>query len=263
VAPPIVHDVLASPGRPLDGQARAFMEPRFGADFGGVRVHTDARAAESARAVDAVAYTVGSDVVFGAGEYRPGTAAGDRLIAHELAHVVQQGGAQARQERLQRSASSSSSGGGGGRPPEGTPRCVTVMGCRQVDHWLAGDILGQNHCYVNFMDEAGSYWLIEAGPLDNDSTHVGAWAKPNTWENRGNRIMGQIRSTEDCRRFRECLMETQRRYHDAHLPYDASGGPNSNSFSEFLANRCGVPAIYTSLYDHQWNYWRSHTRPFQ
>jgi Domain of unknown function (DUF4157) len=66
------------------------MEPRFGHNFGNVRVHTGEKAAESARAVDALAYTVGRDVVFGAGRYAPGTAAGQRLLAHELAHVVQQ-----------------------------------------------------------------------------------------------------------------------------------------------------------------------------
>ncbi len=147
--PPIVHEVLRSPGRPLDPATRAFMEPRFGHDFSRVplqnatpriaqssltvgpvndrfeheadrvaetvmegpvlntsietgtqvghdfshvRVHTDARAAESARAVNARAYTVGRDVVFGARQYAPGTIAGEKLIAHELAHVVQQHG---------------------------------------------------------------------------------------------------------------------------------------------------------------------------
>jgi hypothetical protein len=90
--PPIVHDVLNSSGRPLDAGTRAFMEPRFGHDFSGVRVHTDARAAESARAVNALAYTVGRDVVFGEGQYEPETSEGKRLMAHELTHVVQQGG---------------------------------------------------------------------------------------------------------------------------------------------------------------------------
>jgi hypothetical protein len=88
--PPIVHDVLNSSGRPLDAGTRAFMEPRFGHDFSGVRVHTDAKAAESAQAVNALAYTVGRDVVFGAGQYAPGTSEGKRLMAHELTHVVQQ-----------------------------------------------------------------------------------------------------------------------------------------------------------------------------
>lgn len=91
VAPPVVHEVLAGPGRPLDPAARGFLEPRLGADLGGVRVHTGARAAQSARAVGALAYTVGRDVVFGAGQYAPETQAGRRVLAHELAHVVQQG----------------------------------------------------------------------------------------------------------------------------------------------------------------------------
>ncbi len=90
--PPVVHDVLRSPGQPLDVQTRAFMEPRFGHDFSSVRVHTDAKAAESARAVNALAYTVGRDVVFGVGQYAPQSYAGRRLMAHELTHVAQQCG---------------------------------------------------------------------------------------------------------------------------------------------------------------------------
>lgn len=93
--PPIVHKVLRSPGQPLDAQTLAFMEPRFGHDFSGVRVHTDAKAAESARDVNALAYTVGRDVVFGAGQHSPRTSAGRRLMAHELTHVVQQTNANA------------------------------------------------------------------------------------------------------------------------------------------------------------------------
>jgi len=88
--PASVHDVLRSPGEPLDPATRAFMEPRLGHDFGNVRIHTDARAAESARGVNALAYTVGRDVVFGAGQYDPGTETGKKLLGHELAHVVQQ-----------------------------------------------------------------------------------------------------------------------------------------------------------------------------
>ena len=76
------------------------MEPRFGHDFSQVRVHTDARAAESARAVNALAYTVGRDVVFGTGQYMPGTMEGKRLMAHELTHVVQQGGSVGVLEKL-------------------------------------------------------------------------------------------------------------------------------------------------------------------
>src|SRR5687767_2004722 len=71
--PPIVNEVLHSPGQSLDGKARAFFEPRFGYDFSQVRVHTDSRAADSAQAVKALAYTVGRDVVFGGGQYAPET----------------------------------------------------------------------------------------------------------------------------------------------------------------------------------------------
>lgn len=92
VAPPIVHDVLRSPGQPLDRATRAEMEPRFGQDFSRVRVHSDSRAAESARAVNAQAYTVGNNIVFGADQYSSSTF-GLRLLAHELAHTVQQNSA--------------------------------------------------------------------------------------------------------------------------------------------------------------------------
>jgi hypothetical protein len=88
--PPIVHEVLNSPGQPLDPATRALMEPRFGHDFSHVRVHTDARASESARAVNALAYTVGRDVVFAEGRYEPNAEQGRKLLAHELTHTIQQ-----------------------------------------------------------------------------------------------------------------------------------------------------------------------------
>jgi hypothetical protein len=87
-APPIVHEVLKSPGQPLDKDTRRFFEPRFGHDFSKVRVHTDWRAAESAQAVGALAYTVGHRIVFGRGEFAPNDLAGRQLLAHELAHVA-------------------------------------------------------------------------------------------------------------------------------------------------------------------------------
>lgn len=89
--PPIVHEVLRSPGHPLDAATRAFFEPRFGHDFSKVRLHTGSQAAESTNAVQARAYTVGREIVFGVNEYKPGTAAGSAVLAHELTHVVQQG----------------------------------------------------------------------------------------------------------------------------------------------------------------------------
>ena len=92
----VVRDGLATVGEPLDPHFRNQLEQGFGQDLGDVRVHTDGTAAESARRVGAGAFTVGPDVVFGAGRYRPGDAEGWRLLSHEIAHVLQQRGAPSR-----------------------------------------------------------------------------------------------------------------------------------------------------------------------
>ena len=113
-ATPMVHSVLATSGQPLDAATREFFSSRFGHDFANVRVHADAAAAESARSLHALAYTVGGDVVFGAGQYAPGTRAGQQLLAHELAHVVQQ------------TASSASAGPSTPRHGDPTPAVTTA-----------------------------------------------------------------------------------------------------------------------------------------
>jgi hypothetical protein len=140
--PPIVHDVARSPGEPLDPATRAFMEPRFGHDFSSVRVHSGAAAEQAAREVNASAYTLGNHLAFAAGRYAPGTREGDRLLAHELAHTIQQGAsaplanAQARTGRappaLQRSAApviqreGPDTGAGGATGTTGTAGAVTA-----------------------------------------------------------------------------------------------------------------------------------------
>ena len=104
--PPIVNEVLRSHGQPLDPQTRATMESRFEHDFSGVRVHTDAKAAESSRAVNATAYTFGQSIAFDSDRYAPQHDTGRRLLAHELAHVVQQsrGGAGLPNDRSEQAA---------------------------------------------------------------------------------------------------------------------------------------------------------------
>jgi Domain of unknown function (DUF4157) len=92
LAPPIVHNVLRSPGQPLEAKTRAFMERRFQADFSHVRVHADSTASQSARAINALGYTVGADVVLDARASDPTSRDGLKILAHELAHVVQQRG---------------------------------------------------------------------------------------------------------------------------------------------------------------------------
>ena len=93
-APAAVHNVVNSPGRPLDHATRSFFEPRFGRDLSGIEVHTDPAAAESARSINALAYASGRDLVFDTGQYAPEAPEGKKLLAHELAHVFQQDGAQ-------------------------------------------------------------------------------------------------------------------------------------------------------------------------
>lgn len=89
--PPVVYAVLNSPGQPLDRETRSFFERRFDHDFSQVRVHADASAADSARTLNALAYTVGQNLVFGSGQFAPHTGAGRSLLAHELTHVTQTG----------------------------------------------------------------------------------------------------------------------------------------------------------------------------
>ena len=79
-------------GEPLRPASRSFFEQRFGHDFSSVRIHSDDRAAQSAKGINAQAYTTGPHIIFGAGHYSPDTQAGQKLLAHELTHVIQQGG---------------------------------------------------------------------------------------------------------------------------------------------------------------------------
>lgn len=95
---------LQGGGQPLLQSERAFFEPRFGVDFSKVRVHSDSGATETARAINAKAFTLGQNVVFGAGQYAPGTVEGQRLLAHELTHVVQQGSHEAQPQTLRRTS---------------------------------------------------------------------------------------------------------------------------------------------------------------
>jgi hypothetical protein len=96
----LAKHALSQRGEPLPDSARRAMDPVFGQDFSDVRIHTGGAAADSARSINASAYTVGRNVVFGAGKFAPGTSVGDRLLAHELTHVVQNGGAQSGNEVL-------------------------------------------------------------------------------------------------------------------------------------------------------------------
>ncbi|MCF0074348.1 DUF4157 domain-containing protein [Dyadobacter sp. CY261] len=101
-APDSVSEVISGAGRPLDTPTQHFMGSRMGQDFSDVRIHTDGKAAESASAINALAYTAGNHIVFNSGQYQPDTDSGKRLLAHELTHVGQQTGNVGRKPYVQR-----------------------------------------------------------------------------------------------------------------------------------------------------------------
>jgi hypothetical protein len=174
--PPSVHDALNSPGRQLDPATQSFMEIRFGRDFSQVQVHTDSRAAESARAINALAYTVGRDVVFNHGRYRPESADGKRLIAHELAHVSQ--GERAGAPMIQRQTDQTEEGRRTVRHDMGQyirelrftkviNDCPTASGVRLLDALMRvrGRVEGNTRCREFFQRRLGTDLLPMLSPF--------------------------------------------------------------------------------------------------
>lgn len=188
--PSIVHEVLRSPGQPLDATTRNFFDSRFGHDFSRVRVHTDAQATESAQAINASAYTVGRDVVFDRARYSPNTNEGRQLLAHELTHVIQQTG------HLQRSSIS---------PPieVGAPDDALEREAQQAAIGINADqdenpsivrrapaARLQRHVAITGLDEAGPGASLTGGGKEQElwqcmkaNPDVCAPDKPLTWAN--------------------------------------------------------------------------------
>ena len=169
-APPSVYDALRTPGAPLDAETRSVMERRLGHDFAHVRVHADERAAASARAVDALAYTVGSAIVFDRGRYAPHESSGRGLLAHELVHTIQQAGARppSRDEELRVDPQTSAEEGEASAlvaaaAPPGSPalalrsrlRSLRPAVQRAVSTW-GGDWSTDNYAAVQDVDGAGA-----------------------------------------------------------------------------------------------------------
>ena len=205
--PPIVHEVLGDPGKPLDTATRAFMEARLGYDLSEVRIHTDDRAAASALAVDARAYTVGHDVVFGTGEYSPSASSGRHLIAHELAHVAQQKSVSSQSASLQRDGPSTAgtqstvttmitAPGGtsllsapapGAQEVTQLPQSTPITILAQQGEWLSvkAELNGQSfNGYIRSDDVSGSLsGQTVTDPVTNTFQHqFGGGAIPMTWQ---------------------------------------------------------------------------------
>jgi hypothetical protein len=256
--PPIVHDVLRSPGNPLDAATRAFFEPRFGYDFSQVRVHSDAKAAESARAVNALAYTVGPDVVLGAGDYAPATSAGQRLLAHELTHVIQQGGNERalqqdsklgeENERYEQAAEGSAAQCVSGAQVQVPSRISSsfIQRTKVCSKRLEAPVLGWifNHAYI---DDTGSDNCLGSLMLGNYAIQTlvsgnflkGCAAKTATSTDPGKHKpnVKQCDPKPGVKDLSKCLVDTYNSYPDPSL-YKNPFGPNSNTFAATLAKTC-------------------------
>jgi len=172
-------------GRPLESGNREFFESRFNADFGDVRVHTDKRAAESARSIDALAYALGRNIVFAPGQYAPGTTQGRRIIAHELAHVLQQNDGVIRRIDTGKGGSQPSPCAGWEQDPESFSIFVARHFVLTEIDPAAGPLLASvtcqsdHDCIVTFRDDLviDVYWY-------KHSRRVGA----GRWTDRGRRF---------------------------------------------------------------------------
>lgn len=148
----LVNDTLHSAGQPLESATRSFFEPRLGHDLSNVRVHTDVQSAQSARAMNAIAYTVGSHIAFDAGRYAPTTNTGRRLLAHELAHVIQQSNGTTA-PAIQRQTAGAQSGGA----PQATAGAVQAAGT--VPEYLA--VICEVIADIRVAVEEGRVWPFE------------------------------------------------------------------------------------------------------
>jgi hypothetical protein len=206
-----------SGGSALASQVRAFVEPRFGRDFGAVRIHTGQSAASAALALDARAFTVGSDIAFAAGRYRPDTRDGMTLLAHELAHVVQQGeGGRAAVQRQDDETTTAPS--------------PTVYICAKD---LETSPVGR-HAFFRVGGTGTGNPTYSLQPID---TSLGV----DCWQGVPDRDYPSDFSAEaDCDATPitlECLEREHRAYPIGHY---CTWGPNSNTYVGHIARNCGV-----------------------
>lgn len=260
---------------PLPGPVREYFEPRFGRDFSSVRVHTDANAAESANTINARAYTLGQDVVFGSGQYKPHTETGKQLLAHELTHVVQQrpnhfpklkndAGSKVNNSQLGRTPTnanatntiqrSSSDSSGSGKKGGGTPAPGTGAACKvDVRATHIGGILGSLpiwHLFIVYTDSTGTEFYYRGGP-GGSCTGVNAGTYGTIQGSHGRYVPGTVdwdpgapsvtvlSGPTACGKG-SCFASELSRIDGTCTPY-APTGPNSNTVASTLLSNCSVP----------------------
>jgi hypothetical protein len=245
-----VHKTIRAPGQSLDASTRGFMEARFGHDFSGVRVHTDGEAAESAKAVRAHAYTVGQNIVFADGRYAPGTDAGKQLIAHELAHVVQQGAeapagpgsalARMPRQQLQRAAFGDHCDTVGAATDDACGGTIDVGATT-----ISVAALAVSHLFVIFTPRRGQPVGFRGGP-DNRGGGYGKIATicgtydehfPD-WDTAA--PSERVYEGNDACRKAACMHDELATIAGTDTPY-VPLGPNSNSVVGHLLRHCGLP----------------------
>jgi hypothetical protein len=259
-APQISNDALHSGSQSLEPATRAFFERRFGYDFSRVRVHNDYRATESAKAINALAYTVGQDIVFGLGRYAPGTAAGRHLIAHELVHVVQQGkqGAPEGERKLNEMA--------GRHEPNVERGSAEPLGPLQLQapSMVSSPFIQRTKICSKRLEAPGlgllfNHSYIDDTGMDNcmGNSMPGNYAVQTLFN--GNFLKGcaiKTRTSTDPQTYTpnvkqcdpapgvtdlsKCLSDAYTRYSDpsVYQNFPVENGPNSNTFAATLANSC-------------------------
>ena len=277
--PAIVSDVLGSSGQSLEHATQSDMEARFGHDFSRVKVHSDSRAAESAKSISARAYTYGRNVVFGAGEYAPNTSAGRQLLAHELAHVVQQGdanhsvsemrGMTSAADAVEVEAHEAATAVMRSENPSVQRRAGAapmLMGDWQLANPFPGGSSGHppsglTGCHVYLGGRRIDDWL--AGTILNfRHLYIDTYEGPTNFALIEGGPVGGITGTsgawvknsdwdargvqwditpeQDCPGFISCLKTKTADYHAAAHPYHYRNGPNSNSFAQWALSQCGL-----------------------
>ncbi len=243
-APDSVRSVLGASGKALTSSVQGFFESRFGESLGHVRVHDDAAAAKSAAEIGALAYSCGAHIVFGAGRFRPGQSDGDRLIAHEIAHTLQDRRGGAAPVRRQ-----SHGGGAGG----GHCEAEVVFAPIRMAHL---DAVGSVHAIINVSLPGGGWTHAEVqpeqhqGPADPGSGSVGGRSLGIhshvvlAGGRRGGSSSNPLTVTCDQAR---AIQTAARRYESLDVTYNAPPGPNSNSFAEWVLAEAGVPSSGVSV----------------
>jgi hypothetical protein len=288
--PQSVHEALRAPGHSLDPQTRSFMEPRLGFDLSRVRVHTDAKAAQSAQDIDALAYTLGRDIVFAPAQYAPGSPAGRRVIAHELAHVMQQavtspstelrlGEADTPQEREAEALASSFAGPEAGEavlhPPSESGRAGVVQRIGPAGAAAAGAAVGLAAGIISFalaLEYAQSLATRYPGWLNTlpncPCRESDVVADPGTWGRDRNPLLGWFHpGAASSYRSNAAYASVPGSAHGQQCTYDSTGNlltegpgagtpdswsPNTNGGNHFLYDVATWQVLGWRIYNQYW-----------